>query len=63
MKLFTFVCSRSQNKSVVLAELKAMKFQTKARRREYWNMKEMIEMQTKLRDSLTEMASEDITLT
>jgi putative transposase len=53
----------AKNKSAVLAELEAMKFQTKSRRREYWNMKEMIDMQTKLRESLTVRASGNITLT
>lgn len=53
----------AKNKSTVLAELEAMKFSTRTRRREYWRMKEMIDMQKKLRDSLTPCTSRDITLT
>lgn len=53
----------ARNKSIILAELEAMKYATKSRRREYWSMKEMIDMQTKLRDSLTGNVGRDITLT
>jgi putative transposase len=52
---------RAKNKSEVLAELEAMKFATKARRREYWSLVEMLEMQDKVRSRLTQAGGEDIT--
>lgn len=53
----------SVNKSSVLAELEAMKFQSKKRRREYWQLSKMVEMQKKVLSHLTGERRQDITQT
>lgn len=54
---------QADNKSKVLAELEAMKYATKKRRREYWRLAQTYDLQRKLHSGLTETGSRDITQT